>query len=405
MFLHLALSVALVSCAAMGLEVDPILWTSPLNDTAELSTPVQWVATSESGVLIALSGDHLVRLNTTSGSVLWRSAPFTGFTISTSIFAVSDTAVMAAAGTVVAAFHLINGSLIGSASIPAGTANPFNSGITSITAQGGLFIVSGMENVAVFDSTLSLRYCAPTVEFYVLSLGASSHYLYFAAAQANATSIFLFIIDLTTFSERRVSDVNYVSSAAANGNILVVQNSRPLVATIALSTGTFVWKNTDVVLNNVTTFVLIASTDVPLVVADNAVYAFDAVTGGLVFQYQTPFPTVSNPVVASGRLVYIGTPAQGPSYVAAMDLSTGKSLGQVMTPSLDSPALAISGGNALMLNGQGYTRVNIIKMLAASYNLDLAGSSAAVVVNQTPLATTFVVIGLKGATAVRIDAV
>ncbi|CUG51957.1 serine-threonine protein kinase, putative [Bodo saltans] len=360
--------VALV-CTTTALKTDSILWTTPLNNTNEIFSMAQWVATSPDGSsIIALSGANFVSLNATTGAELW-AAQDNEYLSSLEVLAVSSTAVLAAVGTGLISFHLSNGSLIATASVPQGP-NPFNTGISNIVVHGDLFVVYGGQNIAVMGSDLVMRYNVSVMDSY--SLGVSSGFVYYTSGAAHLT-----IVDLITFEERRVDDVLYVSSAAANGNILVVQNSRPLVATIALSTGTFVWKNTDVVLNNVTTFVLIASTDVPLVVADNAVYAFDAVTGGLVFQYQTPFPTVSNPVVASGRLVYIGNTAQGLArgrlFVAGMDLSTGKSLGQVMTPTLLRPSLVVSGGHAMMINGQGYSLIDTLTMTAVSHNLNLQG--------------------------------
>jgi hypothetical protein len=396
------LTLAVAACSA--LKIDPLMWNTPLNNTNDVMPTAQWVAVSPDGSsIIAMSGTNLVSLDPATGDVMW-AAQGNFYLSSLMVFAVSRTTVLASVETGLIAFHLSNGSLIGIVDVPQGP-NPLDPGITNIVVHDQLFVVYGAENIAVFSSDLVMLYSA--VAWRINYAGVSTEYLYYTFSE-NVTSAFLVIVDLTTFTERRVDDVYCVSATATNGKILVVQFQSPLVATVELSSGAIVWRNTHVVFAKETEFVLLASTDLSLVVAGTAVHAFDPATGGLVFQYQSPYIMISFPIVADGRLVYVGSTSreyfQGRCYIAALDLSTGTSLGRVMTPTGKRASFAVSGRHAVMVNGQGYTHVNTITMTAESYNLNIPGASAVAIASATATSTTFVIVGLLGAAAVTLDA-
>eukprot|EP00455_Lapot_gusevi_P029400 TRINITY_DN31496_c0_g1_i1.p1 TRINITY_DN31496_c0_g1~~TRINITY_DN31496_c0_g1_i1.p1 ORF type:complete len:196 (-),score=14.67 TRINITY_DN31496_c0_g1_i1:103-690(-) len=189
-----------------------------------------------------------------------------------------------------------------------------------------------------------------------------------------------------------------------NGNILVLQNNNPVLCLVSLATGAYVWKNTKIATEfvNIQAFTLVPSTDAALVIGDNKVFAFDSQVGVEIFRYRSGFASIANPTIAEGRLVFVGVTAGVPTAVMSLDLSTGKVLGYLATPTLSTPAIAISGVNIVMVNAQGYTRIDLLTMTAVSYNLNLPGTSAVAALRlaSKPTSTTFVIAGLLQASAI-----
>lgn len=391
-------SALLLASVSVALKVDPVEWTTGLDDNYQ-NSPTQWIATSAVGSTIVVDGKKLVALNPDNGTVLW-TATHKDLDATNSRFAVSSSTVLVGRGTKLIGFDVATGALVG-------TVHVDGNGVSAIVVHQDLFVVSGDGTVAVFASDLSERYSIPSTRgSFINSVGASSGYLYFTSSDFESSSdeSYLNIVDLATFAETRVNDVMQASTTDADGNILVLQNSKPILGYVSLATGSYVWRNEKVAheFENFEKFVFIPSTDAPIVIGDNKVFAFDTQSGNEVFRHKAPFSTIVAPTINEGRLVYVGTGQEGPTGVVAVDLSTGKDLGKVITPTLSTPAVAMSGNNLVMVNGQGYSRINIRKMEAESYNLNIPGASAiaAVRLASNPSSTTFVIAGLLGASAV-----
>jgi outer membrane protein assembly factor BamB len=400
--LSAATMLALVAVATCALRIDPIAWTTPLNNNNDSTAPVQWIAASFSGPVITLDGSNVVALNPHTGAVLW-TADNGDIDATTAVFAASSVAVLVGSGTKVVGFNLTNGVRIGTAHVTGG-AGP---GISSITVADEFFVVWGVQALAIFGNDLSEHFSIPKEKTTTIgSVGVSAGYLYFTADDAEASGVdaYLQIVRLDTFAESRINNIMLASSTDANGNILVLQNNNPVLGLVSLATGTFLWKNAKIAAEfvNIQAFTLMPSTDAALVVGDNKVFAFDPQLGIEVFRYHSTFASIAGSSIVMGRLVFAGVTAGVPTSVVSLDLSTGKVLGEVFTPSLSTPAMAVAGINAVVINSQGYTRVDILTMKAVSYNLNMPGANAVAALRlaANPMTTTFVIAGLLEASAV-----
>ncbi|CUG52174.1 GPI-anchored surface protein, putative [Bodo saltans] len=410
-FVSAAATLALVALTTCALKVDPIAWTAPLNDNNETTPSPQWIASSSTGAVIVVDGANIASLNPFNGAVLW-SVSYGELDASTAVFAASSATVLIGSGAKVVAFNLTDGSRIGSAHV---TGGPF-SHIAAITVFNEYFIVSGTLALAIFGNDLTEHFSIPKEKTTtVSSVGISAGYLYFTADDAEASGVdaYLSIVRLGTFAETRINNIMMVSSTDMNGNILVLQNNNPVLCLVSLATGAclvslatgaYVWKNTKIAAEfvNIQAFTLVPSTDAALVIGDNKVFAFDSQVGVEIFRYRSGFASISNPTIAEGRLVFVGVTAGVPTAVVSLDLSTGKVLGYLATPTLSTPAIAVSGVNIVMVNAQGYTRIDLLTMTAVSYNLNLPGASAVAALRlaSKPTSTTFVIAGLLQASAI-----
>ncbi|CUG51939.1 GPI-anchored surface protein, putative [Bodo saltans] len=412
--------VALLAAWCSAVPVDPIAWTAALTGNNASTTAAQWIATSSSGAVVVVNGTDFVGLDASNGWALW-TATHKDIDATSAIFAASSTTLAVVVGTKVLGFNLTNGQHFGTVDI---SSNAVTGAITSIVVTQDLFIVAGQDNFALIAGDLTVRYETPkTKNTAITGVSTAGNYVYYttlftaptpspapgsgsSSFQSDSSSGFgnvassssssgstatLVIVDLSSFSEVRVDNVAQVSTTAAGGNILAVQASSPAVGSISLATGKYVWINTDVansLLGN-SPFILLPTSDIAVIVAGATAFALDSLAGSQLFQYNSSF-TITQPTIAAGRLVFVGEQQQGLSPLVFVDLSSGSITQQIVTPVLSTPVVIFSGVNALILNGQGYTRVNLVSQTAVSYNLNIPGADAVAAVQTSSSSTTFI---------------
>jgi hypothetical protein len=427
---------ALLAAWCSAVPVDPIAWAAPLVGNNDSTTVTQWIATSSSGAVVVVNGSDFVALDASTGSALW-TASHKEVDAATALFAASSTTLAVTSGTKVVGFNLTNGQHIGTVDI---SGNVADSAITSIVVVQDMFIVAGPVDFSLIAGDLAVRYATPKVKNIGISgVSATSGYVFYttvygtpvpgsgssssfdpfgpsssfgpsgsssagnvaSASSSTGSASTLVIVDLSTFAEVRIDNVAQASATTAGGNLLVVQASNPVVGSISLATGKYVWMNSDVAnsLIGVSPIALIPTSDMAVIAGGGTAIALDASSGALLFQYNTSF-TITQPAVIAGRLVFVGVAALGLPPLVFVDLSTGNTVQQITTPVLSTPVALFSGINAVVLNGQGYTHVNLVTMTAVSYNLNIPGAAAVSAVQTSSSSTTFIFAAGAVATAV-----
>ncbi|CUG32393.1 GPI-anchored surface protein, putative [Bodo saltans] len=397
------------SAVATAIKVDPIVWSTPLNDNNVTFEDSQWIATSPSGAVIVVSGTNLTSLDPHTGAILW-SNTHKNINVTYAAFAVSSTAVVIASGIKVTGFNLTNGALLGTAEVTG--RNYPGKDIRGIILHRELFVVYGYEALAVFNSDFIEVYAIEKVRhdkrFKVDSIGANEEFIYFATCDDDTGDWNLRILNINNgFSETVVGNINSASSIGVNGYIAIMLATPNEIAVglLKLSTGTIAW--TQSVTVEGATYVTLSS-DLVIVayfdVSSSTIYAYDFQTGSLVFDFATPH-YVSSFSVTSGRLVFC---AQSNLNLAqytfvSLDLATGTPLGNVTVPNYDPPTSKVIGTNLLVLNGQGFTCVNVLTMSPVSHQLELPGVQSLASAFMSNGSTTVVFAGSFGAAAVAIN--
>jgi outer membrane protein assembly factor BamB len=394
---------------ASAMKVDPIVWSTPLNDDNVSFQSSRWIATSASGAVIVVNGANLTSLDPHTGAILW-SNTHKDINVTYAAFAVSSTAVVIGSGTTVTGFNLTNGALLGTAQVTGKKDNnQIDEGIETIIVHRELFVVYGLKALAVFGSDFTEHYAIEKThpKIKVSSVGVSGEYMYFTAVDDWGNWSLRILSIENAFSEMIVDNIRQASPTGVDGYIMVMPplEYKVAVSYLKLSTGAVLWTNANFTTQD-DSFILFPTTDVAVIAAADAgvVYAFNVQTGAQQYQYVSELEYFDSPVVAEGRLVITGqSRAVQIIKFETVDLATGLRLGGTTVPSTDLPTTLVFGTNLIVMNPQGYTCVDIRSMTPVSHQLQIAGASAAAVAAVSVTSTTFVIAGLLGAFAVEIS--
>ncbi|CUG32406.1 Hypothetical protein, putative [Bodo saltans] len=399
---------------ATAIKVDPIVWSTPLDNNILAYDDTQWIATKSFGAVIVSNNNNLTSLDPRTGAVLWSNTHKDINVTNEAVFDISTTTVALGVGNRVFGFNLVDGAYIGSVKVTG--PNNIYDGISSLQEHRGVFIVWGQSTLAVIGSDLTVHYSIPepnaTTE--VIVVGVHEDYVYFVyQVDSDPQQSILKIVNLNTFAETIVYNVSDVSSTGMNGRIVFVGPALveyPPVGYLELSSGAILWQ-VDVEHYFIDYGTFLTSDLVVLNDGYCAFYALDAKTGALVFKYTSTLTTIQSAGISAGRLVLLGSiHFPGPWYVEAIDLTTGTSLGMVFVPvsntpgtTSQSPTSIAVGTNYIALNNQGYTCIDLLTITAVSHQLSLPGVQNVGATLITANSTTFVFAGQLNAAAVVIS--